>query len=366
MLELDEAVRAALEQNHIAGYQVTAYYGEDLTVEDVPITLDGSISFDADSDVQGSGSIYVAKTDGTSLVPRTKTDPLAPYGQEVTIDRTITVGDTTWNIPLGRFRIARVPSSKEFFRRYPTQELRASWQVQLELKDRLEMLQADDFLATSAPIPGNSTWDEIQRLSPLPIVQSLPDKALPSSLVYESKAAAIKLLMDNLGGVPHITREGALTARPADTWLTATTPVFTVKGTIDIDEGMSNDLYNSVVATNPDDPTILGVAEITEEGNPLSVNGPLGKRTYHYSTPLATTQSALTSSAQKILARVSTRQSREAVVTCLPRPDIELGDYGSVTDPITGRTIKGEVSGMEFSLNPTAAMTLTLIVAETA
>lgn len=364
MLQLADDVRAALEDSHSPGYKVTAYYGADLTVADVPITTDGSITFAADADVQGSGTISLARDGGESLVPQSKTDPLAPYGQELSIERTISRGGQTWSVPLGRFRITRVPSAKEYFRLYPAARQLVGWAAQLEVKDRLEMIQADDFPAATAPVPGNTTWDEIRRISPIPIVTSLPDRALPAGIVYQSRAEAVATLAKNLGGVPAITRQGALTVRPANQWLTATVPVFTINGTIDIDDGMANDLYNSVVVSTSNDPTILGVAEILDESNPLAVTRPIGRRTYKAQDPLITTQLGADEAASTMLARLSTRQSRTAKVTCLPRPDLELGDFGEVADPVSGRVLLGEIAGMSFSLDPFAEMTLDLIVSE--
>lgn len=365
MLTLDEDARAALEQSHTAGYSVQAFYGADLTVEDVPVTGDGSITFDASGQIQANGSVFLARDGGDSLVPQSKTDPLAPYGQELAIARTVTYGAQTWSIPLGRFRIARVPKASEYFRRFPSMLVRVGWSAQLDLVDRFDIIEADDFLATTGPKAGNTTWQEVQRLSPIPIIQSLPDRPLPSGLVYQSKGDAIAQLIGNLGGVPYLTREGALTAHVRDNWLTATDPVFTINGTIDMQDGMSNQLYNSVVVTCPGDATILGFAEITDESNPLAVTRPIGRRTYRHSSPLVDTQAKADTAAQTILARVSTQQSRVVTVTCLPRPDIELGDFGLAKDTLTGKEILGEVSKMTFQMDPTAAMSMDMIVAET-
>jgi hypothetical protein len=363
MLPLDDAARAALEQSHLAGYRVTAFYGADLKMEDVPVTWDGSLTFDGDAAIQSGGTAFLAR-DGASLIPREKTDILAPFGQELQIDRTVRLGDTEWAIPLGRFRITRVPSAKEYFRRYPSLAQTVGWSAQLELKDRFDILQADDFLAVTQPIAGATTWDEIQRLSPIPIIKSLPDKPLPSGLVYETRYKAIVQLMENLGGVPHMTRQGALTARKTDVWLTETVPAFRINGVVEIDDGMSNEIYNAVVVTTTQDPTILGYAEITGLFDPLSVTSPLGRRTYRMQLPIVDSQAAADAAAATALARLSTRQSRIARVTCLPRPDIELGDYGTVVDEVSGRAITGEVSGMTFSLDPRETMSLSLIVAE--
>lgn len=364
MLPISDRARAALEDSHIAGYRVSAFYGPDQTEADVPVTADGSLTFSASGQIQASGKVFLAR-DGESMVPTLRTDSLAPFGQELQIDRTVTVGDQTWTIPLGRFRITRVPSAKEYFRRFPSQARVVGWAVQLDLKDRFDLLLGDDFLAATGPTPGATTWDELRRISSIPVLPSLPDKALPSGIVYESRMKAIEALMAHLGGVPHLTRQGALTARKADTWLTETVPKFTIKGVIDIDDGLSNDLYNSVVVTTNADPSIVGRAEITAPSDPLAVTSPLGRRVYRAQNPLVTSQEQADATAATMLARLSTRQAKVAKVTCLPRPDIELGDFGQVVDPESGRTILGEVSELSFSMDPFAPMTLSLIVAET-
>lgn len=365
MLTLDPDYFAAIEQSHQVRYRASAFYGAEMTIADVPLTTDGSLTYTADAAIQTTGSVFLANS-GASYAPKGKGDFLAPYGQELTIDRVVTLGQKSWAIPMGRFRISRVPSASEYFRR-STGDMRigAGWTARLDLQDRFDIIEKDDFMATTAPKALNTTWAEIKRISPLPIVYNLTDQPLPAGLVYETKAKAIATLMANLGGVPHINRWGALTARPANTWLTATKTVFSIKGTIDLDEGMSNDLYNSVVVTSNKNESILEVAEIRDDSNPLSVTRPIGRRTYRYQDPLATTAQQAQRTAQIMLGRLSTQQSRVAVVQCLPRPEIELGDYGEVVDPTSGKTIRGEVAGMTFSLNPGESMTLNLIVAET-
>jgi hypothetical protein len=365
MLTLDPAVVAALGQSRTARYEVTAFYGSEITVPLVPITEDGQLSFNGDAQVQATGSLYLARDGGASLVPKSKTDPLATYGQEVAISYVFPVAGKDRFIPMGRFRIAEVPSAKEYFRKFPSQTLVVGWACQLDIKDRFEAIIADDFLQAESPVPGNSTWDEFQRLSPFPIVKSLPDQPLPAGIVYNSRMGALETLATNLGGVPHMTRQGAVTVRPKDAWLTETDPAFTIDGVIDMDDSMSNKLYNQVVVrSSTGDNSIVSVRRITDESNPMAVSR-AGGRTYTWSSPLIDTQAAADAAADTILARVATRQSKTVTVTCLPRPDVEVGDYGLVKDTVSDREVYGEVQSMRFSLNPTAPMTLELIVAET-
>jgi hypothetical protein len=365
MLPLDPEARKALEDNNTPSYRARAYYGEKLTEEDVPLSADGSLTYSSDAVKQAIGSVYVRGDGDRSLVPRLPTDTLAPFGQELDIFRVVTVGKTSWEIPMGRFRIEDVPDMRELFRLWPSMKQVVSWDLQLALVDRFDIIEADDFLVPDAPKAGNSTWDEIRRLSPLPIVVSLPDRPVPPSLAYKSRIGAITELMSNIGGTPHLTRQGALTARVTDAWITATEPVFKVDGVINVSSSMSIKVYNSVVSRSSlGDNNIVSVREITGDGDPLSVNGPLRRRTYEHSSPLIETQAQADADAETVLRRVSSKQAKRITVTCLPRPDIELGDFGLAIDRNTRRRFLGEVSDMKFSMDPNADMTIDMILAE--
>lgn len=363
---LDPALRAALEEGHQPGWHASAVYGSTTTIQDVPADwTSGQLVFNADAKIQGTGSLYLAK-DGESLIPKQKTDPLAPFGQEIVLERTVTTGQKTWSIPMGRFRITELPSAKAFFRRYPSQLGVVGWVAELKLSDRFEQIDADDFLKAEGPVPGNSVWDEIRRLSPIPIVQSLSDRSVPAGVAYRSRIDAISDLMDSIGGVPHLNRQGALTARQKDAWLTATAPVFTINGVIEIDDSMSNDLFNQVQVTSSiGGNDLVAFRQITDPTNPLAVTRPIGGRTYKMSSPLLDTQQKVNAAADTLLASVSTRQAKTVTVTCLPMPHIDLGDYGEVFDPATGRRVRGEVKQMRFDLDPTREMTIELIASET-
>lgn len=373
VIPLDPDVIAALEQSHEVGLLVQSFYGDTQTIPSaaypqltgVPVTSDGSITFDGAAQIQANGSVYVARDGGASLVPKEKEDPLAPFGQELAIFYTVNFGGEITFIPCGRFRIVEVPDMAEFFRRFPGLDRIVGYAAQLTVADRFDQVIADDFLVVTAPTPGNSTWDEIQRLSPIPIVQTLGDAPLPAGLVYSGRYDAIVQLMSNLGAEPHMTRQGALTARVKDSWLTAdpNTPAFTINGTMDLITPMSNNVINSVAITNPNDATILGLKEIVDPANPLCVTGPLGRRTYTKSDPLATTQAAADAEATTYRDRLSQRNAETATFTCLPRPDIELGDCGWIVDEVKRRKVFGEIKSMVLSLDPTQPMTGTLAVA---
>lgn len=367
VLAIDDATRAVLETTQGGlRYKVQSFYGSELTNDDVPLINSGSIRFDASGFIQSSGSVYLADT-ATDLVPKRKTDPLAPFGQELQISRVVVVGGVEKLISLGRQRIVEVPSMTDYRRRFPSRIGNLGWSLQLNLRDRLDIVQNDDFLTPTSATAGGSTWDELQRIAPQGIgiaKSSLPDVSLPAGITYTNLPDAITKLMGNIGGVPHMRRDGLLTARPKAKWLTATSPEFTVNGTVQVDDSMTITLYNCVVVTNPNNPDIVETASITDPADPLSIYGPLGRRVYKLSDPLMTTSAMAKQAAATALQRVSTQQNHTVSVTCLPRPDLELGDFGDVIDEDSGRTFRGEIASMEFPLDPTALMGLELIVAE--
>lgn len=404
-LDVPAEAIAAMEQTNTAEIVATAFYGAAQTIpsdkypdlDRVPLVSNsGSITWDADQQQQAQGNCFLA-AGGASLVPAAKTDPLAPYGQELQLVRRVHYAGASWDIPGGRFRIGEVPSASDAYKTM-------GWSAQLNLVDLFDKFPADFLGPVTGPSQTTSTWDEVAKLSPLPVVRSLDDAPIPVGVTFQNPVDAITKLIANLGGEPAITRQGALTARRANAYLNQTVPVATVKAVVSVDAGMSNNLINSVAVTNPNDATILGIARITAPSDPLCITGPLGERTKTFSDPLMDTQAKADAAAATYLARLSTVQARVVKVTCLPRWDLELGDYVQVNEYLPGATSTGpapaglfgggssygyggglygflvsvaqsggdpyrvwtgEVRHMEWPLDPTALMSFELTVADT-
>lgn len=358
MLQFPEQVHEALRSSaQVGGTRAVALYQG----RQVPVTLadSGQISFRAEGQVQASGSVTAIGV-GDSLVPKSKADPLASYGQELAIWRTLQVRSQTWIIPLGVYRITRAGDEFERYRG----DVVLDWSVDLRLADRFKAIRDDDFLSADAPIPGNTVWAEMRRLSPIPVQEALGDGSVPAATVYATRFNAVSTLAELRGGAPHLTREGVLTARLRDAWLTATVPVFDIQGTITWSSEMTDDFFNQVQVTSSVDRSIVAYAQITDEWNPLSVRR-AGGRTYKHSSPIYDTQAAAQEAAYTILDRVSTRRSRLVNVTCSPEALLlELGDFGWVRDPVSKRAALGEVAQITAPLSPTATVGVQLIVAE--
>lgn len=359
MLTVDPVVVEAL-RTHQEGRSAATLYYQGRVSDSRVLRPSGSLTARSTGEVQTSGSLEFVGAGPVSLVPRSRTDPLAPYGQEVVLRRELLIGGSWWEIPLGRFGVTKVTDSAETFRGGFVE----SWRVSVDVDDRFEPIRADDFLAVDSPSGGPTVWSEVRRLSPWPVQESITDLFLPRGLVYENRLKAIGDLLDLIGGVPHMTREGVLTARLADGWLTKTVAEFEIPGVISWREGMSKDFYNQVVVSSSSNNELVEFAQITDPSNPLSV-GRVGGRTYKHSSPLYETQGAVRESAETILARVSTKRSRQVDVVTGPEGLLlDLGDFGWFADPRQGRKVLGEVTGLTIPLDPLEGVGVEVTVAE--
>lgn len=427
MFEVADEVLAALRSSGQSGrvWGVAQYQDRQA---DLQIVQSGSVTYSGTSGEAQAATDILVFGNRDSLVPKSKTDLLAPYGQEVSLFRDVTVRNRTYTIPLGVFRVTANSDAVETIREtkvpgreavegadsvYPVGDglysLNAgmvesspglfesvaftedppgsglfvpgvarslpgysaadvvSWQVRVELADRLRLISRAKIIgAESYPLPGNTVWDELRRLVPFPVVQSLPDTAVPPGLTYEDRPSAVKLLCEKLGGVPSITRSGAFTVRVKDAWaVTELTPVFDIRGTISWADGQSDDFYNYVWA-HSDDGEYSAFAALTDDSDPLSVNR-AGMASYEHSSPLYTSNAEAQAGANTILARLLGTRSRQVQVECLPEAIVlELGDVGWVRDPVQGRAVLGEVTDLDIPLDPTSPVRLTLTVAEVA
>ena len=241
------------------------------------------------------------------------------------------------------------------------------WSVDVELKDRFRMLQKAKLVDPKSPVPGNTMYQEIRRLALMPVQAnpSIPDVTVPSDLVYEQgRLGAVHALAELAGAVPTLTRQGVLTLRLLDAWAEPSlSPVFDIEGTIDWQDGQSDEFVNYVRAASTDD-QFVGFAYIADDSDPLSVNR-AGPSTFEHKSPAYTTQSEAELGAATTLRRLRGRRSREVTVKCTPEALLlELGDVGWMRDPVQNRAVLGEVSGLDFPNDVTEPITVKLIVAE--
>lgn len=425
MLPFDDTVLEAL-RTHQGGrtYGIAQYQGRSLEVQ---IEQSGSLTLQADSFPQATASVHVFGG-SDSLVPRGGDDLLAPFGQEISLFREVHArsGVVVATIPLGVYRITSNSNGRERFRvtvtppaggpdefyslggglyainpwmvedppgsglydipdglvedpvgsglyRFETvtpwevPPTILDWEIDVDLADRFRMLQRGKLVDPKSPVPGNSMYAELRRLSLFPLQVSLPDESVPAGTVYNDRISAVKTLAELTGGVPHLTRQGALTLRAKDRWLTETVDDFDITGTISgsWEDGQSDEFYNYVRTSSPDD-LYVGFAQADDDSHYLSVNR-AGISTYEHSSPVYTSQQAADAGARTVLARLMFERSRRVSVQCTGEAlPLELGDFGRMSDPDTGKWVRGEVCGLRIPFDPTEPIGVDLIVAEVA
>ena len=361
MLDVPAGVWEALGDSHVRRrmFGIAQYQDRQATLN---VTSDGDVSFSASKGVQSDASVTVVGTDA-SLVPRLPTDMLAPYGQEVALFWEIRLrGNTTHLIPMGVFRIAGNDGGRETINSRSGVSYVTGWAVSLDLADRFHMLERGKLIDPKSPVSA-SMWDELQRVSLFPLLQSLPDAAVPPAMAYGDRLDVVWDLAALGGGIPALTRQGALTLRQADRWLTETVPDFTISGAIEFKREQTDEFYNYVWA-HSDDNRFSAFAALENDGDPRSVNR-AGPVTYEHSSPVYESDLQAKAGADAILERLLNRRSQTVRATVGPQALLlELGDFGWIEDPVQGRSALGEITSISVSNDPTAPIDIQMIVAE--
>lgn len=362
MIEVSDQTAEALASTDVTTETfATAYY--QTKSADLTIAQDGDITWDGDGEVQATSNLYVIGH-GNSLVPRGDRGALlAPYGQEVSLVRRVFFrGRQTSDIPLGVYRIRANDGGRESFRG----DRVLDWEIGLQLADRFRQIQKAKLVPVDASPPSGATvYSELQRLANIPILidPAVPDVSVPRSHVYEDRLESVHWLAELAGAKPRLTRQGALTLRPADRWATETTPDFDITGELGENGGQTDEWFN-YVWTHNDKGEFSAFAAITDDADPLSINR-AGMATYEHSSPAYVSKAASQAGANTILERLTRR--RAATVTAkvgaqgLP---LELSDFGWIRDPDQQRAVLGEISKITIPHDPAELITLELIVAE--
>lgn len=360
MFAVSDEVWAALGSSHVVSETraQAQYQGRTQDLNVVPGS-DG-LTWDASAEIQCRGDLRAVGV-GDSLVPRSRTDLLAPNGQEVTVTRVVRLKDQEVSIPLGVFRVTGNDGGRRSLRDGHVLD----WEVGVTLADRFRMIQRGKIVDPASPPSGATMYSELRRLALFPLQSSLDDVSVPPSMVYEDRMSGVRDLAALVGGKPRLNRQGALIVRPADRWLTETVPDFDIAGTISWDESQSDEFYNYVHAHSPDG-VFSAFAVLDDDTNPLSV-GRAGPSTYEHSSPVYTSGESVQVGARTILNRLLNRRSRTVTVEVGAQGLLlDLSDFGWVRDPDQGRAVLGEVSGIRVPHDPTSPIQLSLIVAEEA
>lgn len=323
----------------------------------VPVE-DGSVSWDASQQVQGSLSLSVPRVgaagdeDWRDWDPTDPTHPLACFGQVLHVSLTIgsLISSAWWTVPLGRFLITSVEPGPST--------------VRVTGKSLLQRLEEDRLTEPMAPDPAGSMASELRRLvgsrMGLIIDPALRDYPCPSMTWGESRIDAVYEIARSW---PAVVREGG----DGILYVSPPTPDPTSRPDLrlsDGDEGtvvgvaasVSRDkIYNRVVArgqsSDEGSPSFQAVAD--QLSGPMRVDGPYGVVPRFFSSPLITSTAQAKSTAEAMLAD-AVRKKIKVPVEHAPDPRIRLDAHVEVeTRPVEGalgRTVWGVVAAYEVPL----------------
>lgn len=336
-------------------WEAELYYNGSQLLADVPVG-DVRASEDGNAQVQQTVTLTVTWSDefAQSIVPRAVGDDFAPFGAQLWLYTVVGAGEFAERVRYGQFEIVDVPSAWDEWMRFDTRWISTGSTVELVLKERLAVLGEESFDVPTPPSQLGSAWAEVGVVSGMPLRRSVPDVPISRSIMYpESRLRALyELVSVALDAVPHVTAEGALSARP-NSWPDPV-DVVRLRQLVSVGSAMSPvGVFNRVVVrASGGDPAVLAVAEVTS--GPLRVRNadgsrsPFGTRTYYLSSEFVTTAAQAGPWAESTLARVSTLRTSVVPVVEVFNPLRERGDVVIIERPtewLLGRVVTVNRSG---------------------
>lgn len=342
---------------------VNVFHGTDRVKADVPFT---SWSFEGSKSsavkYSGSGTVVYESVAGESLVPTGTTGVLSPFRARLELVMEISAGGFLERVPLGMFRVVDVRNARDITAVVNGAEVVVASEVTVEFRSLDEDVRRWGFRYPEQPPSAGSCFDEIRRITGMPVEETVADKPITGSPIWEAKQdgrlEAVQSLADTLGGVAVVNSVGAWEILPD----TVGDPVGSIRlgerGTVlDVSDEIETDtVYNEVVGTFEDEDRnpIYAIAQVTV--GDLAVDGNYRPNTRYYSSDKVRTQHQANVAVQSVLDLSIGSQSYDVLIQCHINPLVELGDVLTLegwSRPLTGELVK-------FSMGEGAYMNVTL------
>lgn len=324
------------------------------TGTEVPI-IDGDVRSDASGDVR---STLALTTDGNGEWPHDPTELLAPYGNELFVERGINYGNGTVEVvSLGYFRIDRT-----------SQDDGPNGAIQLSASDRMSGI-----IDARLPLPvqfeaGTTVEDVFNQL----VHDVYPDATIEfdftasgstfstSHVAEEDRFGFLRDVAKSRGKIMYWDYRGVLrVVSPPD----ASTPVYAIDagrgGTlVRLSRSLSRQgVYNGVVARGDqptDDVQPIAVVVDNNPASPTYWNGRFGKVPRYYNSSFITTAAQATSAATSILQR-AVGLPYSINLDAVPNPALEPYDPVRITMP--DRTDIHVIDSLSIPLTALGTMT---------
>lgn len=352
------AIRGSHAMNARARVCSTFQTGTDPAGTVIPI-IAGDVAFDSTSDVRASLDLT---TDGTGMWPSSANLLLAPYGNEVFVERGVQFGGgTTEWVSLGYYRIVA-----------PEQDTAPDGPIRLTGQDRMVGIVRARFTAPRQYLSfasfGEVVEDLVLDVYPSATIEwddATSGDAIGRTLAgEEDRYGLLKDLVTSVGKVAYWDHRGVLVIRdPPD----ASSPVYEVNhGQDGVLVSMSRELssegvYNAVVASgeaaDTDNP-VRAVAVDVNPGSPTYWYGRFGQSPRFYSSPFITTTAQAASAAAAIL-KVSLGLPYSVDFAMVPAVFLEPLDPVRVTYSHRASSETHVIESMTVPLTAAQAMTAT-------
>ena len=239
--------------------------------------------------------LAVQDPDG-ALTPRRLSDPLAPFGQRVTVRQTISAarGRVAATYPYGEYLVTD-PEPTSGWRAYRHTHIPTGGTVTLTLLDRWEVILRSRLTGLWQAAAGATVRTETRRLlrSVMPLVDATtPTTTIPASkrVHPEEQADASRALLDLAELVPHVDRSGRFAPLPT----VGAEPVWALTIDQQADRGAiprltDEGIHNQVEVTGESDDADTEILAVASETGRLAPGPQFGWRVYQHHDPLYTT-----------------------------------------------------------------------------
>lgn len=357
-----DALKAALRGSFQRRLIVDVYHGSERVAQD----LAGSAwSFDGDlyAEVKHSGTMTITHQAiaGESLVPEGLEGTLAPLRAKLLLLMEISAGEFSETVTLGVVRVDRIVDAYDRTATIGDREVVVASVVRLDFVSLEDDVAGAGFHSPEQAPSTASAFDELRRILDLPVVENVPDKAIPAATAYEARHGgrlkAAQQLSAILGGIGVVSPTGVWTIVPDVPTGPALELALGEDGTVvDVPFAIdTKDVYTTVVGNFETADRKPIYSKKTFPSGPLADRSLIPDRVKYVTSDQVRTQAAADEFVQAQL-QASLIHRYQAPVQCVVNPLVELGDPAEVighTRALTGRVVK-------YALSESALMTITL------
>lgn len=226
--------------------------------------------------------------------------------------------------------------------------------VPIEFRSLDEDVRRRGFRSAEQPQSLASCFGEIRRITGMPVEETVTDKPIPSSVVWEPKQGgrldAVHQLGRVLGGTAVVNRAGAWEVIPDELGEPTNTLRLGEQGTVlDVAADIETDTVYNVVVGVFEDANRRPIYEVAQApaGSDLDPNGLYGENTRYYSSDFVKTRAQAVAAVQSILELSLGSQQYDVQIRCHVNPTVELGQVVELvgwTRPLVGRVVNFTIS----------------------